>query len=190
MHRDSGLVPPTPTQVLLRKRNALVRCANWKRLLVSLVLTAIFTLVLFGLVFGVGLVSGSSMNPLFQNKDIVLYTRAGNFSRYDVVILQADGTLIHKYVKRVIGVPGDVVNIDENGISINGEFLEESYTAGLTQANGAGQYPMTLEEGEYFVLGDNRESSRDSRNFGAIKDNQIEGKVIAVLRIDSKNGRR
>jgi len=190
MCRDnSGVYPPTPTQTLRSKRDALVRSANWKRLLAALACAAAIALVLFAGVFAVGLVSGDSMHPSFQNRDIILFARPGGRGRHDAVILQADSTRIHKYVKRVVGMPGDTVNIDENGVSINGELLEEPYAAGFTQS-GALHYPITLGQGEYFVLGDNRENSRDSRSFGIIKDDQIEGKVIAVLRTGKENGRR
>jgi len=180
--RSNGPGPLTPTQVLWERMNALVRRANLRRLAVSLGVTAALTLVLFGLVLGAGLVSGKSMQPSFQDKDIVLFSRLGKCGRHDVVIVRTDSGLIRKYVKRVIGMPGDTVDIGENGVTINGEALDVPCAVGATRDTGALRYPMKLGEGEYFVLGDNRENSKDSRVLGAVKEDQIEGRVIAVLR--------
>ena len=193
--RSSGPEPMTPTQVLRERMNGLARRANWQRLIVSLVLTAGLTLGLFGAVLGAGVVDGSSMAPAFQDRDIVLFNRLAKCGRGDVVILEAEGAkvrgaTVRKYVKRVAGVPGDTVNIDETGVSINGKLLEETRAVGATRETGPLQYPMTLGADEYFVLGDNREHSMDSRSFGAVKDVQLEGKVITILRTRNINGRK
>ena len=186
-----GLIPLSPTQVLWDARKAVLCRRSCRRLLASLMLTAAATLVLLGAVLGIARVQGESMRPAFRERDLVLFSRAAAFRWGDVVILQEEGsTLLRKFIKRVIGVPGDAVEIDEDGrVLVNGQPFGESYAAGLTR-QGRLQYPVILGEGEYFVLGDNRENSRDSRSFGSIKESQIEGKVIAVLRAGSKNERK
>ena len=177
----------TPTQVLQEKGRRLARINSWKRLAASLACTIACTLLLFGLIFGIAVVHGSSMNPAFRENDLALFFRVGHYisggySAGDVIILQADARGLRKYVKRVVGVPGDTVDIGPEGlVLINGGPLEELYTKGFTRRKEL-ELPLRLGPGEYFVLGDNRENSNDSRNFGAVTAQQIEGKVIAVLR--------
>jgi len=186
----SDPIPRTPTQALRDARKVLLCRRSWLRLLTSLTITAAVTLALFSTVFGLALVQGDSMRPAFQAKDIVFFLRVGDRARSDVIILrEEESTMLRKFIKRVVGIPGDTVHIDEQGnVLINGELLAEPYAVGKTGL-GSLQYPVILGKDEYFVLGDNRENSRDSRSFGAIKVNQIEGNVIAVLRTGSKNER-
>lgn len=82
-----------------------------------------------------------------------------------------------RLVKRVIGIPGDEVDIRNGKVYINGEELTESYAKGETFQREI-SFPITVPEDKYFVLGDNREVSKDSRTFGTIDRNQIEGKAV------------
>ncbi len=82
-----------------------------------------------------------------------------------------------RLVKRVIGLPGDEVNIRDGKIFINGKELEEGYTEQLTYGKDKLSYPLTVPEDQYFVMGDNRGMSYDSRDFGCVKREQIDGKV-------------
>lgn len=84
-----------------------------------------------------------------------------------------------RYVKRVIGVPGDVVDIRNSKVYVNGEELKEAYiTQPTRQMSGKVAFPLTVEEGTYFVLGDNRTNSVDSRMLGCIKEKMIDGKLL------------
>ncbi|VYT90545.1 signal peptidase I [Clostridium tertium] len=85
-----------------------------------------------------------------------------------------------RYVKRVIGVAGDEVDIRNGYVYVNGEKLDEAYAKGETYNKNL-SLPLKVNENELFVLGDNREVSEDSRSFGVIKINQVEGR--ALLRI-------
>ena len=176
----------TPTEVLREKGRVAVRRGSLLRLAVSAGATVACTLVLFGLVFGIAIVHGDSMNPAFRNNDLALFSRrvrAGGYSAGDVVILRPDAAGLRKYVKRVVAVPGDLVDIGgQGGVLVNGGLLEEPYAAGFTEPKEGAQFPLRLGEGEYFVLGDNRENSSDSRSFGAVTAKQIDGRVLAVLR--------
>jgi len=178
----------TPTEVLRERGRILLRRGSLKRLAVSAGATVVSTLILFGLLFGVAIVHGDSMNPAFRNNDLTLYSRlrrfgARGYSAGDVVILRPDAQGLRRYVKRVVGVPGDLVEIGApGGLFINNEALSEPYALGGTARTGAVSFPLRLGEGEYFVLGDNRENSSDSRSFGAITARQIDGRVLAVLR--------
>ena len=82
-----------------------------------------------------------------------------------------------RLVKRVIGVAGDEIDIQNGYVYINGERLEESYVNGITLPGNV-KLPITVGEGELFVIGDNREVSRDSRDFGPIDVKQVEGKAV------------
>lgn len=82
-----------------------------------------------------------------------------------------------RLVKRVIGLPGDEIDIRDNSVYVNGKKLDESYTKGMTYTREV-QFPVKVPEGEYIVMGDNREVSKDSRSFGAIDRKQIEGKAL------------
>lgn len=133
-------------------------------------------------------VDGSSMEPTLSDKDSLWVDKLsytfGKPKRFDVIIFDYDEDTT--YVKRVIGLPGETVRIDQNGnIYINEKLLKEDY--GMEQilpSNlGRASQPVVLGEGEYFVLGDNRNNSSDSRwpDVGNVKEEDIVGKV--VLRI-------
>lgn len=85
-----------------------------------------------------------------------------------------------RLVKRVIGVPGDLVMIEDGQVYVNGQQLEESYVEDPTYVKVV-EYPMTVLEGQYFVMGDNRDVSKDSRHFGLIEATHIEGKAVFRL---------
>ena len=137
-------------------------------------------------------VEGESMEPTLTDGDSVVIQRLSYYftdpKRYDVVVFPVnyDSGSAEKtyYIKRVIGLPGETVQIDENGnIYINGELLEENYGAETIQNPGRAVNPITLGEDEYFVMGDNRNNSKDSRSeeVGNVKRSQIIGR--AWLRI-------
>ena len=86
------------------------------------------------------------------------------------------------YVKRVIAVGGDTVDIRQGKLYVNGEEVEEPYINGATEKKiGGVEFPYTVEDGKLFVMGDNREESMDSRDFGAVIRKQIKGKVLLYI---------
>jgi signal peptidase I len=86
----------------------------------------------------------------------------------------------HRLIKRVIGVPGDEIDVKDGKVYINGELYNEPYAKGFTSPKGM-EFPIKIPDNEYFVMGDNRENSMDSRDIGLINTDKIEGK--AVLRL-------
>ena len=90
------------------------------------------------------------------------------------------------YVKRVIAGGGDVVDLRDGSVYVNGEKLDEEWAYGITETEtGAVIYPYAVREGNVFVLGDNRQVSMDSRTFGEVNRRQIKGKILYQI---SKNG--
>ncbi len=83
-----------------------------------------------------------------------------------------------RLVKRVIGIPGDEVDIHDGAVYVNGEKLVEQYIEVPTGAKSHYDYPITVGDDEYFCLGDNRTVSFDSRDFGVVPREKIEGKVL------------
>lgn len=157
------------------------------RELLSLLLYFVFVIAIsYGIVTFIGQrtqVSGNSMNPTLQHKDNLLIDkisyRFNDPKRFDIIVfeyLEEPGT---HYVKRIIGLPGETIQIKDSLIYVNGEVLEEHFGAEAMIMEGIAKDEITLGEDEYFVLGDNRNHSKDSRDelVGAVKKDQIIGKV-------------
>jgi signal peptidase I len=155
-----------------------------KEIIGYFIFAAVVAAILF-FVLGIAVVSGSSMNETYHTGDKLLYFKLGSVQKGDVVICDSDIEKI--LVKRVIATAGDTLDIDfETGdVILNGEVLSEPYIAEATHLNEnpAFEYPITVPDGCYFVMGDNRNHSRDSRDIsvGYITDEQIRGKVICRL---------
>lgn len=124
----------------------------------------------------------SMMNTLHDGDNLIVEKLSYRFSdpkRFDIIVFPPTGKKEY-YIKRIIGLPGETVQIDENGnIYINGELLEENYGAETIQNPGRAAKPIMLGDDEYFVMGDNRNNSKDSRSeeVGNVKRSQIIGRV-------------
>lgn len=135
-------------------------------------------------VFQPFVVRGQSMEPTFHNLDYLIVSeisyRLGQPQRGDVVVLKNPNNLRQKFIKRIIGLPGEKVIIRNGKVIIeknNKRFvLEESYLPPGTKTSG--NLEILLKENQYFVLGDNRASSFDSRFFGPVPSNLLVGKVV------------
>ena len=109
-------------------------------------------------------------------------TTGGNPQRFDIVICRYPGRGDTNFVKRVVGLPGDTVEIRKGYLYINGEkydepYISDEYRHGVLNTFG----PYTVPEGEYFVLGDHRNNSNDSRSVGSLSRDRIVGHVRTVL---------
>lgn len=118
------------------------------------------------------------MEPTLHDKQVVFYLRLGDdYQRGDIVSIKMPNG--DKYVKRVIALEGDTIDISGGNVTVNGQVLEEEYAQGITdQGIYDITYPYQVEQGMYFVLGDNRESSVDSRTFGPIVKSSIKGSLL------------
>lgn len=115
-------------------------------------------------------VVGPSMNPTLKNGDIMILNKIAKIDRYDIVVIKSKKAS-DIIIKRVIGLPGETVEIKEGNIYINGKKIKDKY--GFEKKND--YYYVELPKDEYFVLGDNRPISADSRLFGTFKKKEIKG---------------
>ena len=132
-------------------------------------------------------VSGSAMYPTLEDSDSIVIDRISyrfvKPARFDVVVFPSKFQEGIYYIKRVIALPGETVRISDGQILINGEELKEPYDFDPIESGGLASTQITLGEDEYFVLGDNRNASSDSREpiIGNIRGEDMIGK--AVMRI-------
>lgn len=158
--------------------NLLRRIINWIVDVIVVIAIAWFTVDSFGTQVTV---SGHSMMPVLESEDVVLLNRfAYDFvkpARFDVVAFQRGDSKIN--IKRVLGLPGETVQIKGGIIYIDEEPLEADSGLELVSLAGLAENPVLLAEDEYFLLGDNRDSSEDSRfaNIGNVSREQIQGKA-------------
>ena len=140
-------------------------------------LLLVLVFILFRFVIGISFVKGDSMEPTLHNEEIVLYTRLHmQCDRGDIVSVKIPSG--EYYVKRIIAVEGDTIDIRDGEVYVNDKLLKEPYIEGETlQQSGRVKYPLTLKKDQIFVMGDNREESMDSRTFGVIGERQIKGKI-------------
>ena len=163
---------------------------EWLKAL-AIVLVAAFLVRSF--LFGTVQVKGTSMEPNFHHQDLVgvskISYRLGDPKQGDVVVCSyTRSTGEENIIKRVIGEPGDVIDMVQledlsYGVTINGALLEESYLNGPMNQKGDQTYPYTVPDGCYFVMGDNRDQSNDSRflSIGVIEKGDMMGKVVLRL---------
>ncbi len=153
------------------------------RFLVDILETLILSLVLF---VGINAVSarirvdGASMEPTLVSGEYVIVSRLtyrlGNPQRGDIIVFHFPRDPKEEYIKRVIGLPGDEVQVKNGKVYINGQLLVESYLSVKMDYTGAWQVP----QGQLFVLGDNRNNSSDSHDWGTVPMDYVVGKAILV----------
>ncbi len=163
----------------------------WRDILEMVLYFAAVFLLAFLIVTFVGqrtVVEGSSMSPTLSDGDNLIVDkityRFSDPKRFDVVVFPYQHAKRTYYIKRIIGLPGEEVLIDTEGnIYINGQILEEDYGAEVILNQGRADIPIKLGDDEYFVLGDNRNNSSDSRDFmvGNIKRKDLIGRAFVRI---------
>lgn len=152
------------------------------------------TLVVFGAIFAIiylfvaqfHKVSGNSMVPTFHNGDFLITEkisyRLDNPKRGDIIVLKNPRDESQDFIKRIIAIPGDTIRIEGDSVFVNSTLLKESYIPPDTSTH-AGSFlsegsTITAGQNQYFVLGDNRNHSSDSREWGGITKKEIVGKAF------------
>jgi signal peptidase I len=160
-----------------KKYKHTIRAFFVKLFVFLIIIWAVFTFML-----GVARVNGEAMYPRIRDGDLIVYFRIGDdYSIGDVLTYKTSG---YRRQGRVVAKGGDVVDINDDGqLLVNGNVQEEEIFY-LTEASPVSDvtYPYKVAEDSYFVLGDFRTSSFDSRDYGAVPEEDIDGKVITILR--------
>lgn len=166
------------------KKSWLVELRNW--VLTTLALFIIMSMLNI-FVFNISTVKGMSMQPtLWEGEKLIINKISMSFTgpkRGEVIVLHdpSMGKGRKDYlVKRVIGIPGDTVEVRDHNVYVNGKMIEEPYID--TPMEDSDFAPVTVENDSYFVLGDNRHAgaSKDSRYFGSVPQERIVGKAVYI----------
>ncbi|MGM9628676.1 MAG: signal peptidase I [Faecousia sp.] len=167
-------------QVIRKRGNQLLIRQGYVSLLLRCIVLIVVLVILFSQVFLITQVSGNDMFPAIKDGDLVFaYRLQKDLSKNDVIVYRYNGEL---RVGRILGRPGDVIMMDEsgtllvNGTAQGGEIMYPTY------AKENYTYPYVVPEDSYFILGDYRTQTEDSRDFGPVVLSSIQGKVITILR--------
>ena len=157
--------------------------ANFRQFMLDLIETLLLAIILY---FGINALSarvrvdGFSMNPTLQDGEYVLVSKVsyqlGVPQRGDIIVFKFPGPSEQDLIKRIVGLPGDIVEVRDGQVYVNGSGLEEPYINARPLYNGIWQVP----EGELFVLGDNRNDSSDSHSWGMLPQANVIGKAILI----------
>ncbi|MFV0363607.1 MAG: signal peptidase I [Suipraeoptans sp.] len=151
------------------------------RLILKLLVLIVIFVIVLTFIFGINRYNYDDMIPAIKAGDVMLYYRLDKtYKSGDIAIVEYLG---EEQARRVVAVAGDTINLDEEGFKINGSVQQEKlvFDETLPFLDGI-DFPITLKEGEIFLLGDKREDAIDSRLYGAIDINDTKGKVILLIR--------
>ena len=171
-----------PLPPMASSRSTINQLATWIRdLFISVVLAILVILFLYQPVK----VEGTSMMPALIDQERIFINKfvyrlgIGDVQRGDMVVFWFPMDPTKSYIKRVIGVPGDTVAVSNGSVLVNGRQLEEPYVLQEYRDSNS-MPPFKVQEDEYFVLGDHRTSSNDSRSWGPVPRRYIYGKAVFV----------
>lgn len=148
-----------------------------------IILTAVIIIIIHKFFYTVFIVDGLSMEPTIHDRELVFlerYSSKESPKRGEVVAVQYPGDPENKkYIKRVVGLPGDKVEVRNGKVYLNGNVYDESYIPFGVTTEPDGFWELTSLE--YFLMGDNRPGSNDSRFFGAVEKRFFMGKAAAII---------
>ncbi len=169
--------------VNVEKSEVIQEKANWGRFALDIIETLFLAVVLF---VGINAISarvrvdGTSMLPTLENGEFVLVNkmsyRIGEVDRGDIIVFHFPLNPEEELIKRVIGLPGDQVQVQDGQVYVNGQLLNEPYIAQSPSYTGV----WTILEGQIFVLGDNRNNSNDSKDWGLLPADNLVGKAVLI----------
>jgi signal peptidase I len=174
-----SVVPASPVAV---RRSSAGAVLAWAR---DLLLSVLIAIVVILFLYQPVKVEGTSMMPALDDQERIFINKFvyrlhfGDVGAGDMVVFWYPGDPSKSYIKRVIGVPGDKVEVAQGTVIVNGTPLDESYVP--PEYRDQVSMPLTIvPNGEYFVLGDHRSSSNDSRSWGMVPRSYIYGKAVFV----------
>ena len=173
----------TQPETQIQPESATEQHTNWKRIALDILETIVLAAVLY---FGINAVSarvrvdGFSMNPTLQDGEYILVNKlaykTGAPVRGDIVVFMFPMNLQEDLIKRVIGLPGESISVRNGVVTVNGTALNEPYIAAAPTYDGE----WTVPEGQLFVLGDNRNDSRDSHQWGLLPIENVIGRAVLI----------
>lgn len=158
---------------------------NFKYIVFNILVAAVASILLVNYVAAAYQIKGNSMNTTLKDDERVIISKltlkTGVINRFDIVVLNKPiDAGNHSIIKRVIGLPGETIEIREGNVYINNKKLKQPFLGEsesyINQTDN--MKPLLLAPDSYFVMGDNRAVSRDSRNFGPVRADHIYGKTL------------
>lgn len=169
-----------PEKILERRIEGVQRKREMFRSIFEILVFLAAVYAVFFYVLGVARVQGASMEPSLRDGELLLFYRLDKqYKKGDIVLVHMGGGT--EFVKRIAAVEGDTVDFDEGAgtLLVNGKPVEEAYIYSRTlPASGTITFPLEVGAGEVFLLGDNRDVSRDSREFGCVPLSEVIGRVL------------
>lgn len=163
------------------RRGAASRFIEMRYWLRDLLLAVLLAFIVIFFIYQPVQVEGTSMMPQLSNHERILVNkfvyRFGEIQRGDIVVFRFPLDPRKSYIKRIVGMPGERVGIIDGQVVINGKPLEETYLPARLKDHKT-YPPMLVKPGQYYVLGDHRESSNDSRAWGTVEEKLIYGKAV------------
>lgn len=156
---------------------------NWKRFVLDMIETLVLAVILFVGINSVSArvrVDGFSMQPTLQDGEFVLVSKLsykfGDFQHGDIIVFDFPLNPDEELVKRIIGLPGDHVVVRDSHVYVNDQMLNENYIAQSPLYSG----DWIVPDGTLFVLGDNRNNSNDSKDWGLLPQGNVVGKAVLI----------
>ena len=168
------------SQIIKKRRNKVLVKNEFINLFLRIIFLIIVGFLIFTQVFILARIRGNEMFPAVKDGDLIIAFRLqSNYEKKDIISFKLDG---ERKVARYMAQGGDVVNMDDTGVLLINGAVQSGEIMYPTYARDGIEFPYQVPEGHVFVLGDYRTQATDSRDFGPIPVEDIEGKVITLLR--------